>query len=68
MRYQYALSLESHDGNAWLHDVAATLAARENTLKRLSAERRVIEWGYLKKNLRESLSPLDELLVEQQQD
>jgi hypothetical protein len=42
MRYQYALSLDHTDGNAWLHDVATTLAARENTLKRLSGGQRVI--------------------------
>jgi glyoxylase-like metal-dependent hydrolase (beta-lactamase superfamily II) len=34
------------DGNAWLHQQGAQIIAHENTLKRLSAGMRVIEWGF----------------------
>ncbi len=34
------------DGNVWLHDKGATIIAHENTLKRLTAGTRVIEWGF----------------------
>lgn len=34
------------DGNAWLHAMGATIAAHENTLRRLESGTRVIDWGY----------------------
>ncbi|HEY6941979.1 MBL fold metallo-hydrolase [Dokdonella sp.] len=34
------------DGNAWTNQEGATIVAHENTLKRLAAGTRVIEWGY----------------------
>jgi glyoxylase-like metal-dependent hydrolase (beta-lactamase superfamily II) len=34
------------DGNAWLHEAGATIAAHRNALKRLSTTTRVIEWGF----------------------
>jgi glyoxylase-like metal-dependent hydrolase (beta-lactamase superfamily II) len=48
---KYVINTHYHwdhtDGNAWLHEAGATIIAHENTLKRLSAGTRVIEWGYL---------------------
>jgi glyoxylase-like metal-dependent hydrolase (beta-lactamase superfamily II) len=34
------------DGNAWMHDLGATIVAQENTLKRLSTTTRVEDWNY----------------------
>ena len=34
------------DGNAWLHATGTTIAAHENTWKRLESGTRVIDWGY----------------------
>ena len=34
------------DGNEWVHNLGATIIARENVLKRLSATTRVEDWNY----------------------
>ena len=34
------------DGNEWVHSLGATIIARENVLKRLSATTRVEDWNY----------------------
>ena len=50
MPIKYVVNTHYHwdhtDGNAWMHDIGATIVAHENTLKRLSEGTRVIPWGY----------------------
>ena len=50
MPIKYLIDTHYHwdhtDGNAWLHDVGATIIAHENTLKRLTEGTRVIPWGF----------------------
>jgi len=47
---KYVINTHYHwdhtDGNAWLHQKGATIVAHENTLKRMTAGTRVIEWGF----------------------
>jgi glyoxylase-like metal-dependent hydrolase (beta-lactamase superfamily II) len=47
---RYVINTHYHwdhtDGNAWLHDGGAIIVAHENTLARLTAGTRVIDWSY----------------------
>jgi glyoxylase-like metal-dependent hydrolase (beta-lactamase superfamily II) len=47
---KYVINTHYHwdhtDGNAWLHDIGATIVAQDNTLTRLREGTRVIDWSF----------------------
>lgn len=52
------------DGNAWLHGEGAALTAHENTLRRLSSDTRVEDWGFTFPAAPDSARPTETLATE----